>query len=95
MSKRTNEIVRYALSYLLSNLGDALDCCGGSDIENMTEAEIQALYDSYDTERKVVVTCGDDGIYVPSCPVGVTVQITESIDEYSHTSVYDHTGRLD
>ena len=95
MSKRTNEIVRFALSYLLANLGDALECCEGSYIENMTEAEIQALHDSYDTERKVVVICGDDGIDVPSCPVGVTVQITETIDEYSHTSVYGHTGRLD
>ncbi len=54
MSKRTNEIVRYALSYLLSNLGDVLECCEGSDIENMTEAEIQALHDSYDTERRVL-----------------------------------------
>lgn len=44
---------------------------------------------------RVVVVVGPDGISVPTCPVGVTVEIQESADGYRHTSRYDHTGRLD
>lgn len=43
----------------------------------------------------VTVRVGEDGIDVPVCPIGVTVEITETADGYRHTSRYDHTGRLD
>ncbi|CAB4162683.1 hypothetical protein UFOVP785_87 [uncultured Caudovirales phage] len=45
--------------------------------------------------QPVTVLVGEDGIDVPTCPVGVTVEITETGDGYRHTSRYDHTGRLD
>ena len=43
----------------------------------------------------VTVLVGEDGISVTACPVGVTVEITETADGYRHTSRYDHIGRLD
>lgn len=96
MSARRIEIIRLALSYLIANLDDAVECCSDTPLENLTEHEVQLLHYSLSDPQRVRVTVSNDGIDCTSCPYGVVVEIMEDDGEgYKYASLYDHSGRLD
>lgn len=81
---------------LFLNLLDAMQVMHRSRGSTMSE-NLFLLWDKprSNAPQTVSILVGADGISVPTCPVGVTVEITETADGYRHTSRYDHTGRLD